>query len=188
MILLNIIFTAFAFYVLLQAIIEKRPLYRQMNRAIGFRSAKLIYIDKQEEVKQKGVTYGKLLRSEKYGLSGKPDYIYKLGNELIPLELKSSKVEGNSPLYKDVMQLAAYFLIIEEVYGGKVSRGRIVYQNTMFEVYNRRQLKKELLELMKNMRMMENGSFFPDVKPSYAMCRYCPCRGTVCELYKEESV
>lgn len=187
MILLNIIFTVFAIYILIQAIIEKRPLYRQMKRSIGFRSAKLIYIDKQEEVKQNGVTYGKLLRSEKYGLSGKPDYIYQLGNELIPLELKSSKVEDNSPLYKDVMQLAAYFLIMEEVYGKKILRGRIVYQNTMFEVYNRRQLKRELLELLKNMHMMENGSFHPDVKPSYAMCRHCPCRGTVCKLYKEES-
>ncbi|MDI6603626.1 MAG: CRISPR-associated protein Cas4 [Thermoanaerobacteraceae bacterium] len=183
---LNIIFSIFVFYVLIQAIYEKRPVYRQMNRVIGFKRAKLLYIDKQEEVKRRNVIYGKLLRSEKYGISGKPDYIYELGSELIPLELKSTKVDDNSPLFKDVMQLAAYFLIIEEVFGKKVIRGRIIYQNTMFEIYNRKKVRKDLMKIIKNMRLMENGKYDPEERGSFIKCRFCPCRGTVCKIYEED--
>ncbi|MDI3312602.1 MAG: CRISPR-associated protein Cas4, partial [Thermoanaerobacterium sp.] len=113
-VLMNFVFTLLILYIVSKEIVEKRPPYKEMKRIIGFKRGKLIYIDKQEEVKKDGVIYSKLLKSSKYGISGKPDYIYDIGNELIPLELKSSKVEGHSPLLKDVMQLTAYFLIIEE--------------------------------------------------------------------------
>ncbi|AIS52979.1 CRISPR-associated protein Cas4 [Thermoanaerobacter kivui] len=184
--ILNVIFLFFVVYLLIQAIIEKRPPYKKMRRSIGFRGGKIIYIDKQQEVKEKGVTYGKLLKSDKYGLSGKPDYIYQLGEELVPIELKSSEAD-DSPYYKDVMQLVAYFLIIEDVYNKKVRRGRIVYRNTMFEVYNKKYLKKELLNLVDKMKKMKQGNYFPEIKPSFALCRFCPCRGTVCEIYNDAS-
>lgn len=182
----NIVFLFFAIYLLIQSIIEQRPFYKKMRRSVGFRGGKIVYLDKSKGVKEKGAIYGKLLKSDKYGLSGKPDYIYQLGEELIPIELKSSEAE-DSPYYKDVMQLVAYFLIIEDVYQKKVKRGRIVYRNTMFEVYNRRHLIKELLNILKQMKKMQEGDYFPDVNPSFALCRFCPCRDTVCEVYKGTS-
>ncbi|SNX54556.1 CRISPR-associated protein Cas4 [Thermoanaerobacterium sp. RBIITD] len=185
MILLNTVFTLLVFYIIAKEIFEKRPAYKEMKRSIGFKRGKLIYIDKQEEVKRKGVIYSKLLKSEKYGICGKPDYIYDIGRELIPLELKSTRVEDNSPLLKDVMQLTAYFLIIEEEFGKKVLRGRIVYQNTMFEIYNTAKLRKDLLEILKEMRLLESGKFFPEEKGDFLKCRFCPCRDTVCEVYKD---
>jgi CRISPR-associated exonuclease Cas4 len=184
--ILNIIFLLIAIYLLIYSIIEKRPFYKKMKRSIGFRGGKLIYVDKHQPVKEKGVIYGKLLKSEKYGLTGKPDYIYQVGNELIPVELKSADAE-DSPYFKDVMQLVAYFIIIEEEYGEKVKRGRIVYKNAMFEVYNRRSLRRELLRILNEMREMEKGNYIPSVTPSFTLCRFCPCRGTVCEIYKDNS-
>ncbi|AST58135.1 CRISPR-associated protein Cas4 [Thermoanaerobacterium thermosaccharolyticum] len=188
MIILNVIFTILIFYIIAKEILEKRPPYKEMKRTIGFKRGKLIYIDKQEEVKKDGIVYSKLLKSDKYGISGKPDYIYDIGNEVIPLELKSSKVDGHSPLLKDVMQLTAYFLIIEEEFGKKVRRGRIVYQNTMFEVYNTAGLRRELLKIIKEMRLLEAEKFFPDEKGDFLKCRFCPCRDTVCEIYKGSKV
>ncbi|MGB9679260.1 MAG: CRISPR-associated protein Cas4 [Thermoanaerobacteraceae bacterium] len=185
--ILNLIFALFAIYIIISSIINKRPFYKKMKRSIGFRGGKLIYLDKQMDVKQKGIIYSKLLKSDRYGISGKPDYIYQVGDELIPLELKSSKIKEETPYYKDVMQLVAYFLIIEETYGKHVKRGRIVYQNVMFEIYNRKFLKKQLLIMLDNMRKMENGVFFPEIQPSFSMCRFCPCRGTVCEINKEKT-
>lgn len=184
--ILNIIFLFFTIYLLIQSFIEQKPFYKKMRRSIGFRGGKIIYIDKPQEVKEKGVVYGKLLKSDKYGLSGKPDYIYQLAEDLIPIELKSSQAE-DSPYYKDVMQLVAYFLIIEDVYQKRVKRGRIVYRNTMFEVYNRRHLRKELFNILKQMKKMQEGNYLPEVNPSFALCRFCPCRDTVCEIYKNTS-
>jgi len=184
--ILNIIFLFFTIYLLIQSVIEQRPFYKKMRRSIGFRGGKIIYIDKSQEVKEKGVIYGKLLKSDKYGLSGKPDYIYQLGEELVPVELKSSEAD-DSPYYKDVMQLVAYFLIIEDVYQKRVKRGRIVYRNTMFEVYNRRHLRKELFNILKQMEKMQEGDYYPEVNPSFALCRFCLCRDTVCEIYKNTS-
>ncbi|MGB9780182.1 MAG: CRISPR-associated protein Cas4 [Caldanaerobacter sp.] len=185
--ILNIIFLLIVVYLLIYSIIEKRPFYRKMRRSIGFRGGKLIYVDKPQQVREKGVIYGKLLKSEKYGLTGKPDYIYQIGDELIPIELKSAEAE-DSPYFKDVMQLVAYFIILEEEYQRKVKRGRIVYKNTMFEVYNRKYLKKELLRILDQMREMEKGNYIPSVTPSFTLCRFCPCRGTVCEIYKDNSI
>lgn len=182
--ILNIIFTVLVIYLILKEIIDKRPPFKKMKRTIGFKRGKLIYIDKQEEVKRNGVMYSKLLKSEKYGISGKPDYIYEVGNELIPLELKSTNVTQDSPLLKDVMQLTAYFLIIKEEFGRKVFRGRIIYQNVMFEIYNTKNLKRELLEILKEMKLMESEKFFPDEDGDFLKCRFCPCRGTVCKVYK----
>ncbi|AAM25185.1 MAG: CRISPR-associated protein Cas4 [Caldanaerobacter subterraneus] len=184
--ILNIVFLLIVLYLLIYSIIEQRPFYRRMRRSIGFRGGKLIYVDKPQQVKGKGVVYGKLLKSEKYGLTGKPDYIYQVGDELVPIELKSSDAE-DSPYFKDVMQLVAYFVIIEEEYQKRVKRGRIVYRNAMFEVYNRKYLRKELLKILEQMRKMEKGVYMPSVTPSFSLCRFCPCRGTVCEIYEGNS-
>ena len=60
----------------------------------------------------------KMLRSEKHDLRGKPDYIFKniFTRRLVPMELKSGEV-ADGPHHGDIMQLAAYFLIIEEAMG-----------------------------------------------------------------------
>ena len=48
--------------------------------------------------------------SHKHGLTGKPDYIRKEGDQLIPVELKSRSVSAAGPYYGEVLQLAAYCL------------------------------------------------------------------------------
>jgi len=68
------------------------------------------------------------LRSERLGLVGKLDALVEtvLG-ELIPCELKHSALRRGRPLLKDIVQLTAYAMLVEDVYGCVVKRGVLYY-------------------------------------------------------------
>src|SRR5262245_8429330 len=52
--------------------------------------------------------------SGEYALTGKPDYILKDGTHLIPVERKSRSLGLNTPYSGEILQLAAYCLLVEE--------------------------------------------------------------------------
>lgn len=142
----------------------------------------LFYADQKQNGKnQEG--FGKLLKSDTYDLRGKPDYIYRkrFGKMLMPVELKSGKIgDEEVPHFGDLMQLAAYFLIIEDVYGVRPKEGRLVYGDYMFCIPNTQRLRKEVLGMMEEMRdMLESGC--GEANADFATCRYCMCNGVVCE-------
>lgn len=150
----------------------KKPRY-------GVPGAQIIYSDEDDN---------RLLISEKYDLQGKPDYIFQtlLGGAYIPVELKSTKLKENEyyPHEGDLMQLAAYFLIIEDVYGKQPKQGRLIYKNRMFIIKNNRSIRKQLNKYLKEMRqMIKTGK--GEALPSFPKCRNCVCRGTVCEWCEE---
>ena len=120
---------------------------------------------------------------ERYGLRGKPDAIYanKNGAALIPVELKSTEIgEKSEPHRGDLMQLAAYFLLVEAQYGIRPAQGRLIYKDAAFKVKNCGKLRKALLDTMADMRdMLETGQ--TDFNgASFVKCKHCLCRGTVC--------
>ena len=124
----------------------------------------------------------KMLRSEKHDLRGKPDYIFKniITRRIVPMELKSGEV-ADGPHHGDIMQLAAYFLIIEEAMGARPKFGYLRYKNAMFKVKNTLRLRKALLATVADMReMLATGK--GQANPSFVNCRYCAARGTVCEF------
>ncbi|MBO8434065.1 MAG: CRISPR-associated protein Cas4 [Tyzzerella sp.] len=149
---------------------------------------KLIYTDQKTDFKEKNVEYGKILHSEKYDIQGKPDYIFKkvVSNDIVPFELKSGSIgDKDYPHKGDLLQLASYFIIIEDVYGVRPKFGKLVYKDYMFIVKNTKSIRKEVLKTVDSMRsMMKNGK--GSANPSFANCRYCVCRGTVCEYCKKE--
>lgn len=154
------------------AVIMKQPRH-------GIPGAQIIYSDEEDN---------KLLVSEKYDLQGKPDYIFQtlLGRSYIPVELKSTKLKEDEyyPHEGDLMQLVAYFLIIEDLYGKRPKQGRLIYKNRMFIIKNTRSLRRQIARYLKEMRLMiKTGKGVID--PSFPKCRNCVCRGTVCEWYEE---
>lgn len=161
-----------------QAIIIKRP-------KIGIMGARLFYTDQKEDKahQKEGIVYGKVLYSATYDIQGKPDYIFKtIGGQLIPMELKSGSISDDEimPHQGDLIQLAAYFLIIEDLYGIRPKQGRLVYKNKMFIIKNTKKIRQQVENTLDNMRqMLETGQ--GDCEPSFVKCRYCMCRGTVCE-------
>lgn len=156
-----------------------RPVITIKKPKYGILGANIIYSDEEG---------GKLLVSDKYDLQGKPDYIFQtiLVGSYIPVELKSAsmKEDQDYPYEGDLMQLAAYFLIVEDLYGKRPKQGRLIYKNKMFVIKNTRSLRKEVNKYLKDMRrMLDTGK--GEAKPSFPKCRNCVCRGTVCEWYEE---
>lgn len=180
--------TAAAAIIILLAILLKRPYFIKVRPTGTMLGYKLIYTDKKHEKKSDGVLYSKLLQSNRYNIRGKPDYIYKkiIGGGLMPIELKSGKIgDAKAPHEGDLLQLAAYFLIIEEEYQTKPKEGRLVYSDYMFKVKNTKRLRSRLLGTIYDMRnMLEGGE--QEANPSYVHCRYCLCRGTVCEIEEKK--
>jgi len=163
-----------------------------LNRGIKFeklepklpdRTYKLIYSDQKQTTQDDDVEYGKVLRNESMDISGKPDYIYRHKNgDMLVVELKSGAIgERDEPYFGDLMQLAAYFCIAEEYYGGHTLFGLIIYKDYMFKVRNTRTLRRKLKGVLKDMRdMLKNGEAEP--AGSFVKCRNCMCNGTVCEF------
>ncbi len=143
---------------------------------------RLIYSD-EKSAKRDDIRSDTLV-SERYGLTGKPDMIFQSpAGGLTPVELKSANI-GKLPYPRknDLIQLAAYFIIVAEEYGRKPRSGRLVYADYMFVVKNTVELRLWVTRTATRMRraITQNGRGL-EAKASYAQCRHCICRETVCK-------
>ncbi|MBI4789249.1 MAG: CRISPR-associated protein Cas4, partial [Chloroflexi bacterium] len=113
------------------------------------------------------------LFSRRYGLTGKPDYIIAQEGAVIPIEVKPNRT-APAPRDSDVMQLAAYALLVEEAYGTAPAYGLLKYRDVVFQVDVTEELRQELMELMAAMRHDEGAR---DVARSHARARRCQACG-----------
>jgi len=65
--------------------------------------------------------------SNRYSISGKPDYIVKKNNKFIPVEIKTGS--HIKPQTNHIIQLACYCHLVEEHYKTFVPYGILVYEN-----------------------------------------------------------
>ena len=113
------------------------------------------------------------LRSEKYGLVGKPDLLLKKDGEYFPIEIKSALIKDR-PYPSNILQLAAYCLLIKENYGVCPSHGIIRYKNQAFEIPFTRELQRSLLTQLKAMRASDpEENDLPPVCEDPVKCRHC---------------
>lgn len=151
------------------------------KKEIGIRGATAIYKD------EKGT---KLLVAPQYDLQGKPDLIFEtwILKRYIPLEIKSGKLkeDEDEPHLGDLYQLAAYFLIIEDVYGKRPPYGKLVYANKTFTIRNTRRIRSEVKEIVRKMKAMIEEKDMPKASPSFTKCKHCICKDTVCEFIEGE--
>lgn len=91
------------------------------------------------------------LFAPRYGLVGKPDYLIERGGGLIPVEVKPSR-RAQEPYYSDMMQLAAYCLLVEETSGRAPHYGLLRYAEATFRIPYNRELRNELLAILEAMR------------------------------------
>ena len=164
--------------------VVSRPVCKREKVRKSYPGWRLIYSDERGQARR-GVERSKLLRGAKNGLTGKPDMIYRrvFGRGLMPVELKSGAIKGGTaPHDGDLLQLAAYFVLIAETFGIRPRYGRIVYADAAFRVRNTRALRARLADTLARMRrMLEVGAECETPNASYAACRYCLCKQTVCE-------
>ena len=94
---------------------------------------------------------GPVLRSERYGVAGRPDYVVGRGRHIIPVEVKPGR-RATEPYESDVLQLAAYCLLVSEDTGRRVPYGLLRYREATFRIPYTRQLERTLLRTLDAMR------------------------------------
>ena len=93
----------------------------------------------------------KAFKSEKYGLIGRPDYVIKIDDKVIPVEEKKGRTP-KGPLFSHILQIAAYCLLIEEETGKAPPYGLLKYPEHEHEIEYNEDLKKVLLEKLEEIR------------------------------------
>lgn len=109
------------------------------------------------------------LYSERHRLTGKPDYVVRQGRALVPVEVKPGR-QVAEPYESDIMQLAAYCLLLEEAEGQAPPHGLIRYRDRTFRVPYTPALRRALLDLLGEMRAQ---AAVPDVAPNHADPQRC---------------
>lgn len=109
------------------------------------------------------------LFSRRYLLTGKPDYIVARDEDLIPVEVKPRR-SAEKPYDSDILQLAAYCLLIEDKFGRTPPYGIIKYDQATFAIEYTPQLRRHLLDTMENMRRDLRAA---EVPPSHGNPRRC---------------
>jgi CRISPR-associated exonuclease Cas4 len=120
------------------------------------------------------------LRSLRYGLIGKPDYLVRLPEGIAPIEVKSCRAPASGRPYEGhLFQLAAYCLLVEDVFGVQVPHGLVNYEDRSIQVDFTPSLRASLLELLNEMRAAKGGEELHIDHNRPGKCRSCGFR-TVC--------
>jgi CRISPR-associated exonuclease Cas4 len=121
------------------------------------------------------------LRSEKFGLTGSPDKLITIGDELTPSIIKTGAMAENGVWKSDRLQLTAYAILVEEIYNTVVTRGFVEYARwgKVREVTIKRHERRKVLQLRDRVRKIEEG-FMPE-KPTDAPCEHCGFKG-ICDV------
>lgn len=115
------------------------------------------------------------LLSRRYGLVGKPDYVVEEHGEWTPVEVKPTR-RAATPYLSDVLQLAAYCLLIEDVWGRAPQRGLLRYAEQTFAVDYTPDLRAILLETLDEMRAQARARDVPRDHDEAGRCRACGVR------------
>lgn len=109
------------------------------------------------------------LISRRYGLVGQPDYLLATRAGIVPVEVKPGRT-ASEPYESDLMQLAAYCLLVEDVTGRAPKYGLLRYAAHTFRLPYTRHIRAELLELVEEMRQDRAAD---DVARSHQQPRRC---------------
>ena len=99
-----------------------------------------------------------VLKSAKFNLAGRPDYLIKDKEQRIPVEVKTGR-RPKAPFFSHVLQIGAYCLLSEETFGVKPSHGQIRYgfENEPHEVKWDSDLKRLVNEKLEEMNDILKG-------------------------------
>ena len=99
-----------------------------------------------------------VLKSAKFNLAGRPDYLIKDKEQRIPVEVKTGR-RPKAPFFSHVLQIGAYCLLSEETFGVKPNHGQIRYgfENEPHEVKWDSDLKGLVNEKLEEMNDILKG-------------------------------
>ena len=116
------------------------------------------------------------LRSERFGLVGRPDQLLRVGRAVVPIE---QKPHARRMQRSHVMQIAAQCLLVQEVYGVRPPYGLLVLAGgVQEEVPFTTELEAQLLDTMARMRGVLVTDDEPGPRWVAPKCRGCGFRTT----------
>jgi CRISPR-associated exonuclease Cas4 len=104
------------------------------------------------------------LYAPRFRLAGKPDYLVRVGQRMIPVEVKPNR-RASQPYESDVLQLMAYCLLVEESFGHRPDYGLLRYQERTFRLPYDARLRSLVLDTVAQMR---RDLLRRDVHPNHA--------------------
>lgn len=111
------------------------------------------------------------LRSDRYGLVGRPDELRHLRDgRVIPVELKSRATPPRGPTPSHVVQVRAYCLLVEETTGVAPPYGVLRYSDGEFRIRWDDRARHELLSVRAELLRPYDGR----ATPSHVRCARCP--------------
>ncbi len=142
---------------------------RQQKR-IGMPGGRVIYVDMRT-----WSPVEKPLYDPDTHLTGRPDYLVQHGDQIIPVEVKSSQV-GSGPYDSHIYQLAAYCLLVERQFGKRPPYGILHYPNRTFAVDYTPQLEHALMAVLDQLHTLERRKEIHRSHDSSARCQACGYR------------
>jgi CRISPR-associated exonuclease Cas4 len=130
------------------------------------------------EIRYVGRKESKLLKSERYGLAGRPDYILSIDGELVPVDVKTGR-KPKGPLFSHILRVAAYCLLLSEEDGTKVTHGILRYDNIEHEIEFNDEMKALLISKLDDMRNLIKTQDVHRNHNRVGKCRSCS-RRNVC--------
>ena len=146
---------------------------RQQRRHTGLPGGRVIYAD----TRAWGKPVEKPLYDAYLGLTGKPDYLVQDGNQLIPVEVKSTHV-SDAPYDSHILQLAAYCMLVERCLGKRPQYGILHYPRRTFAIDFTSEVESTVMRLL--LEMQANRKDIPRSHESPPRCTRCGFR-SVCD-------
>ncbi|CAD6492341.1 MAG: hypothetical protein ANIMEMIM_00305 [Candidatus Argoarchaeum ethanivorans] len=128
-----------------------------------------------------------ILRSAKHNLTGTPNKIIKMGDELAPSLIRTGKPPENGVWLHERLSLAGYALLIEDAYDTVVNRGFVEYlgYGRLREIKIHTRERRMALQILHKIQKIYRKQVLPE-KPSDAPCERCEnkevCSMTPCTL------
>lgn len=121
-----------------------------VRRSTGVPWSRIVYSDTRawQQVQEP-------LYARQYGLVGKPDYLVKRGKQVIPVEVKPGR-RAATPYPSDLMQLAAYCLLVEETTGVRPPFGLLCYADATFKVPFDKRRRHDLIAIVHEMQAADS--------------------------------
>jgi len=140
---------------------------------MGLAAGEVVYADTE------GWEACRPLYAARWQLAGKPDYILRTGGVVIPVETKPGRC-AERPYEGDVLQLAAYCLLLEETEGRPPPHGLLCYRERTFRIPYDGALRERVVAVLTEMRRGLNAGPLPRSHDDPVRCRHCGQR-TVCD-------
>lgn len=141
---------------------------RHLHKKSGMPVGKVVYTDSGAWHPNIESLYSRELR-----LAGRPDYLVRQANgTIIPVEVKSSRAP-EEPWEGHILQLAAYCLLVEEMFGVRPAHGILQYKDQAFAIDYTPELEADLLDLLAEMRAANAGGEVDRDHNDWRRCARC---------------